>query len=142
MNTIDSAVRKEKINVCFVVIPNFLKHNYQDIKKQCLQKSNVISQCAVESTLKKKNLQSIATKILLQMIAKRGNILWVPKLSTSLKDTMIMAFDKAKASRSTVLSCCATINETFSSIFSKTASFQSDEEKFQAMKKASLEIIN
>lgn len=52
-----------------------------------------------------------------------------------------MAFDKAKGPKNTVLSCCATLNDSFSSIYSKTASFSSDEEKFQAMRKLSLQII-
>ena len=86
----------------------------------------MVSQCAVESTLRKKNLQSVATKILLQMIAKRGNTLWVPKLSVFLSDTLIMGFDKSKAHKGSVLSCCGTMNETFSSVFSKTAVFSSE----------------
>lgn len=40
-----------------------------------------LSQVVVEATLRKKGLQSIATKILLQIVAKRGNILWVPQIS-------------------------------------------------------------
>ena len=72
------------------------------------------------------------------MIAKRGNILWVPKLSINLKDTMIMAFDSAKGHKNSVLSCCATFNDTFSSVFSKTLTFSKDEEKFHSMKKLSL----
>ena len=45
-----------------------------------------------EATLRKKNLQSIATKILLQIIAKRGNTLWVPKVPANLGTTMMVAF--------------------------------------------------
>jgi hypothetical protein len=46
-----------------------------------------------EGTLRKKGLQSIATKILLQIIAKRGNILWVPRLSIDLEfSAMLVGF--------------------------------------------------
>lgn len=75
------------------------------------------------------------------MIAKRGNTLWVPKLSIDLKDTMIMAFDTAKSIKGSILSCCATLNSTFSSVFSKTAFFSSTEAKYHEMKKISMSII-
>lgn len=55
------------------------------------------------------------------MIAKCGNVLWVPRLSTNIRDAMIMAFDTAKVGNKNILSCCATVNETFSSVSSKTA---------------------
>ena len=46
-----------------------------------------------EGTLRKKGLQSIATKVLLQMIAKRGNILWVPRISIDLEfSAMLVGF--------------------------------------------------
>jgi hypothetical protein len=37
-----------------------------------------------DATLRKKNLQSIATKVLLQIIAKRGNTLWVPETAKEI----------------------------------------------------------
>jgi hypothetical protein len=37
-----------------------------------------------DATLRKKNLQSIATKVLLQIIAKRGNTLWVPETTKEI----------------------------------------------------------
>jgi hypothetical protein len=45
-----------------------------------------------EATIRKKNMMSIATKILLQIIAKRGNTLWVPKVPSNLGSAMMMAF--------------------------------------------------
>lgn len=45
----------------------------------------------------KKGIQSIATKILLQMIAKCKNILWVPKLEADInKRILLIAIDFAK----------------------------------------------
>lgn len=65
-------------NLLFIAIPNCLKTQYKRIKDYCLFNVKRISQIACEGTLGKKNVQSIATKILLQIIAKKGNILWVP----------------------------------------------------------------
>lgn len=48
------------------------------------------------------------------MIAKRGNVLWVPKMTGNLTDTMIMAFDTSKGHGKNVIACCATVNDTFS----------------------------
>jgi hypothetical protein len=73
-----------------------------------------------DATLRKKNLQSIATKILLQIIAKRGNTLWVPSVPKGLGSTMMIAFETAKAGKKTTLAMCATQNSSFSSIFSRT----------------------
>lgn len=107
---IQHAIRKDGINICLIVIPNFMKNNYGEIKKKCLEKLNIVSQCILEGTLRKKNLQSVATKILLQMIAKRGNILWVPKTLGKINNAMIMAFDSAKGGKGSSIVCCATVN--------------------------------
>ena len=56
----------------------------------------MVTQVVTEGTLRKKNLQSIATKVLLQMIAKRGNTLWVPKHNCDLDSLMMAAFDTSK----------------------------------------------
>jgi len=64
-----------------LVLPNNLKTAYPAFKKATLEAGKnreILTQCVLEQTLKKKGAQSIHTKILLQMIAKRGNILWVP----------------------------------------------------------------
>lgn len=82
MSIIDSQIRKavkEDCNICCIIIPNNLKTQYKKIKTMALIDHKIICQITTEGTLRKKNLQSIATKILLQIIAKRGNTLWVPK---------------------------------------------------------------
>lgn len=58
-----------------------MKTKYKDIKNYAV-KEEVVTQVVVEQTLRKKGVQSIATKILLQIIAKRGNILWNPRTSS------------------------------------------------------------
>ena len=57
------------------------------------------------------------------MIAKRGNTLWVPKMTGKLYDTMIMAFDNAKGKGGNSIACCATVHDNFCSYYSKTSSF-------------------
>ena len=79
----------------------------------------MVCQIATEGTLRKKNFKSIATKILLQMIAKRGNTLWVPQSAMKLDKVMLAAFDNAKMNNKNVLAGVATINSTYSSICSK-----------------------
>lgn len=45
------------------------------------------SQVTISTNLQKKGFQSIFTKILLQMAAKLGNKLWVPKISQKIAGT-------------------------------------------------------
>lgn len=94
-----------------------------------------------EATLKKRNIQSIATKILLQMIAKRGNTLWVPKTSKDMNSQMMVAFETAKTGKLTTLGMCATLNNAFSSIFSRTEDFEVSDKKFTAMLNLSLKAV-
>jgi hypothetical protein len=48
------------------------------------------------------------------MIAKCGNILWVPVGTSRIENAMIMAFDTSKGQTKNCIACCATINNTFS----------------------------
>lgn len=113
------AAEKEDCNICLVLIPNQLKSQYKKIKEKCLLTNKIVCQIATEGTLRKKNFKSIATKVLLQMIAKRGNTLWVPEAAMKLEKVMLAAFDTAKSGNKNVISGVATINSTYSSICSK-----------------------
>lgn len=94
----------------------------------------IVTQVVTEMTLRKKGIQSIATKILLQIIAKRGNTLWVPETTFKFSNTMLLGFDTAKStSGSTVISGISTINSTFSSLFSTHRSYDGGERKFASM---------
>lgn len=135
LQNIRGAAKKNEINIALIIIPQFLKNNYGEIKKECLKNSSIVSQCVVESTLRKKNLQSIATKLLLQMIAKRGNTLWVPKPTGKISNAMIMAFDNAKGPKGNCLSCCATINDTFSTYFSQFSAYFNNQDRYNSMVK-------
>jgi hypothetical protein len=55
---------------------------------------------------------------------------------------MIMAFDTAKGHGKNILSCCGTINDTFSEYYSKSSTYNSNEDKFNEMVKLSFETIN
>jgi hypothetical protein len=58
--------------------------------------------------------------VLLQIIAKRGNTLWVPKTKARLDDVMLLAIDNAKLDNGkNVLAACGTVNSTFTSVYSK-----------------------
>ncbi len=48
------------------------------------------SQVCVTTTLQKKGAQSIVTKILLQIAAKVGNKLWVPRVPTKILHTGVL----------------------------------------------------
>ena len=110
-----------------------MKTQYKRMKNTALLKHRIICQMTTENTLRKNNLRSIATKILLQIIAKRGNTLWVPKCPKGVSEAMIMAFETVKAGKKTTLGMCATLNATFSSIFSRTEIFESLDRKFTSM---------
>ena len=104
--------------------------------------NKIVCQIATEGTLRKKNFKSIATKILLQMVAKRGNTLWVPQSVQKIEKTMLMAFDSSKSGRKSVLSGVATLNSTFSSISSKIEEFNDVTDKLKGMFSLALKLID
>lgn len=116
---LNKANEKEECNICLIVIPNQLKTQYKKIKQLSLLKNNMVCQITTQATLRKNNFRSIATKILLQIIAKRGNTLWVPESAMTIDKVMLAAFDNAKSGSKNILSGVATINSTFSSICSR-----------------------
>jgi hypothetical protein len=75
------------------------------------------------------------------MIAKSGNVLWVPRPLGRVAGAMIMAFDNAKGSKKNCISCCASVNDNFSHYYSQFSTYANNEEKFCEMVKLSFEII-
>ncbi len=55
-----------------------MRSNYQKIKKLCFCDKSVLSQIVLNGTLEKSGFPAICQKILLQIAAKCGAILWVP----------------------------------------------------------------
>ena len=135
---LEKVASKKKHNLCLIVMPPFMKNDYPAIKVQAAR-LEMLTQVMIESHLRnRKGLRSIATKILLQIIAKRGNTLWTPKSKFTPSDTMLVGFETAKAQKGHVLGACATINSTFSSIYSCHCNYEGVEDKFQAMVKLSV----
>lgn len=103
----------------FIIPPTF-KSQYKMIKRATL-KANIQqnSQISLTSTLAKKGFASIITKVLLQMIVKVGNKLWVPRLSNQVqnKGVMIIGIDTMKDASlkgKTVVAYSANINAEMS----------------------------
>ena len=105
---IGKAAEREGCNICLIVLPNPLKTQYKRLKTTALLKHRIVCQMTTENTLRKNNLRSIATKILLQIIAKRGNTLWVPKIPSGVSEAMMLAFETVKTGKLTTLGMCAT----------------------------------
>jgi aubergine-like protein len=125
------------------VIPPNMKGQYKQIKEASLVENKLVCQIAVESTLRKKNAQSIATKILLQIIAKRGNTLWVPKGKGKFEDLMLIGIDNCTlANGKNLMSACCTVNSTFTSIQTKNVEFKTIDDKFSATCSAVLDLVN
>ncbi len=120
-----------------------MKSQYKRIKEACLIENKLVCQVACEATLRKKNAQSIATKILLQIIAKRGNTLWVPKSKANVEDAMLVGVDYASLPNGkNLVTACGTVNSTFTSIYTKCVEYKGNEEKYGAISKALLDIVN
>ena len=73
---IELAKDRENCNICLIILPNRLKHQYQKIKEITLLQKEVGCQVVLESTLKNKNLMSVALKVLLQILSKAGHTVW------------------------------------------------------------------
>ncbi len=122
--TLKKAVEKGS-NICLIVIPPNMKSQYKRIKEASLLDNKLVCQVAVEATLRKKNAQSIATKILLQIIAKRGNTLWVPKGKAKIDDTMLIGIDSGTLQGGkSIMAACGTVNSTFTSVCTRTVEYK------------------
>lgn len=126
---IDQALRhKNSPNILLIVLPNSLKNCYPRLKQYTLSgdpDAKILTQFVTDGTLRRKNgAQSVHTKLLLQMAAKRGNILWVPSYEEDIyakfAGMMLLGMDSASKSGKSVLGCCGTINSTFSLLASAT----------------------
>ena len=85
------------------------------------------NQIVVESTLKRKVVQSIHVQILQQMLVKRGAILWVPSCSeetrTKMSNVCIMGLDSYSNGINIMAGCC-TLDKNFSRIHSSVQKFE------------------
>lgn len=111
-------------NIFWFIIPSNFKSQYKALKRLTLKTGvDKNSQIAVTNTLQKKGVASILTKILLQMAAKVGNKLWVPKIPSRVASSGLMVVgienysDKSNKTLN-VMSFCSNTNSEFSSFYS------------------------
>ena len=119
-----SGESRDSCNIFWIIIPNNFKTNYSSLKKIVLRAGiEKNSQICLTSTFQKKGFNSVMTKILLQMAAKVGNTLWLPKISSSIPSAGVMMIGIEEYADSfhpgrTVLSFCSNTNRECSSFHS------------------------
>lgn len=142
MESIDLAICKYKCNCALIVLESQMKNAYKGIKKMCLEKSKIVSQVILESTLKKKNTMSIQTKVLLQMAAKVGNTLWVPSQPRDLLGcTMLMSFDVSQSGGVRKVVGVATFDENMTRLVSEGCTLIESIDKFNCMAKIAINLV-
>lgn len=78
----DADGKYDEFDLNWFIIPPNMKAQYKEIKKMSMKIDNPkVTQVTLTTTLSKKGFASILTKILLQITAKVGNTLWLPKIS-------------------------------------------------------------
>ena len=103
----------DEFGLNWFIIPTSFTRYYCQIKQISLREINPkVTQVTLLSTLKKKNFQSIVTKILLQITTKIGNVPWAPKIKLPANSKpMMIGIDVGKGKRgSRIIGYCATIN--------------------------------
>ena len=125
-------------NICLIIIPSNMKTQYKNIKINAIDSNQMLTQVMCDLLFRKNGFQSIATKILLQILAKRGNTLWVPRPICNIENTMIVGYDNA----ANKLAICATINSTFSSVFSAVKPYGMNSDKYGKMADLLVEACN
>ena len=139
----------QECNILMVVIPKNLSTAYPRLKLATYahdRETPLITQFVTDATLRsKKGAQSVHTKLLLQMIAKRGNILWVPsyqeEMNNVLDKTMMVGLDSGSKGGCSMMAACGTINSTFSLMASATRPLEGVEKKFQAMLAVTVDVL-
>jgi aubergine-like protein len=90
-NIIQDESESKTSNIFWFIIPSNYKTQYKTLKRMTLKSGvEINSQVTVSSNLEKKGSPSIFTKILLQMAAKVGNKLWVPRISPKIQNSGVM----------------------------------------------------
>uniref|UniRef100_T1JMK8 Piwi domain-containing protein n=1 Tax=Strigamia maritima TaxID=126957 RepID=T1JMK8_STRMM len=116
----------ERTQLVFVILPNNSKERYDCVKKICCVDIGVASQVALGTTLSKKSIMSIATKIAIQMNCKIGGAAWTIFNPFQTTKIMVVGIDTYKDSAQRAKAVCATVctmNNMFTKYFSQV-SFQ------------------
>ena len=121
-----------------IVLPSFLQTSYPLFKQFLLLEKNgaiIQSQFVLDKTLMKGT--SVYHNLLLQIIAKRGNIFRAPMYSSTLNsigsETCLIGFDSAFKDGRTVISGCGTMNSSFTLTSSHSIVLDKSEHKYQHM---------
>lgn len=105
------------------------------------------SQVTLTSTLQKKGFNSIMTKILLQMAAKVGNKLWVPKVPAKVLNSGVLMIgiesygDQTDKSMN-ILSFCGNTNKECSAFYSNYIIYPKNDHSKTYMTKIVFECVN
>lgn len=115
---------KKLYNVFLIVLPATVKNIYKHLKRLCYCQLSVLLQVVQDGILKKKEFQSVATKVLLQIAAKVGNVLWVPR-SKIVDGNKIMVIGINSTSQKNAkgkkrIGYCASINGELTKFFSES----------------------
>lgn len=108
-------------NFCLIVLPAKFKTLYKDVKRVAIENVKIASQVLLDNTMKKKNLKTIALKVLLQIIAKSGNVIWAAKPFATKPKMMVIAFYCSFIKghgNFYYLGACSTLDDHYSQIFS------------------------
>ena len=116
--------QKNYHNIYFIILPPEARGVYPKLKNLCFCELGVSLQIALETFLQKREFATIATKLLLQMAAKVGNVLWVPRSEILVKnDVMVIGFnsgsEKSKAGKKRV-AVCASIDKDISRFYTES----------------------
>ena len=134
------ACAKDDVNLCLIILASTKKESYQKLKKYAL-KNEMMTQMLTTKKIQGKGVTSVFTKVLLQMLAKRGNTLWVPESPKEILNIMLIGFDTAKFKNSTIITMCSTLNSTYTSIFTQYAVAEQND-KFKQMVNLTMKSIN
>eukprot|EP00026_Physarum_polycephalum_P002732 Phypoly_transcript_02740.p1 GENE.Phypoly_transcript_02740~~Phypoly_transcript_02740.p1 ORF type:complete len:802 (+),score=91.40 Phypoly_transcript_02740:51-2456(+) len=113
---------KKPIQFVLCVLPSRAEDRYNKIKSVYCTATPVVSQCILQQTLRPKNMHSVSTKLVFQIVAKLGGAPWILKDSglSDFKRVMIIGIDVShnKGKPSTV-GMVASMNNTISKFYSQ-----------------------
>ncbi|CAL8111662.1 unnamed protein product [Orchesella dallaii] len=123
------------VQFVIVIMPNRDDDVYAAVKSFCLTRHPVPSQCILSKTLAMRTIQTLATKICLQVNCKIGGSLWALKMP--VKNIMILGMDVAHdltRKNPSVIALIASINDSCTKYYSKSSFQQMHQEVSVSMR--------
>jgi hypothetical protein len=88
---LDAKIRPHlDLDMVFFVLPNNQLRRYIEIKNYTTIVLGIPSQCYLSKNLTNKNLNSVASKVMIQMTAKMGGVPWSIKLPLKVNNLFFM----------------------------------------------------